>query len=146
MKYVFWMLEVTFSLWFTCNWWKMSPWIQEEFSLFPRNHLELVMHVRIILEMSGCCLHPLENLLYAHQATDWFIQEREKVQDLHYLLSRSPIKDLVVFHCNKLLLVQLCFGNRGLTYLFGALHFSPYLENLATLSRWHPLKLSVRTY
>jgi hypothetical protein len=36
MKYEFWMLEVTFSLWFMCNCWKMSPWIQEEFSLFPR--------------------------------------------------------------------------------------------------------------
>jgi hypothetical protein len=35
-KYEFWMLEVIFSLWFTCNCWKMSPWIQEEFSLFPR--------------------------------------------------------------------------------------------------------------
>jgi hypothetical protein len=33
MKYEFWMLEVTFSLWFTCNYWKMSLWIQEEFSL-----------------------------------------------------------------------------------------------------------------
>jgi hypothetical protein len=69
------------------------------------------MHVRIILEMIGCCLHLLENLLYAHQATDGFIQEREKVQDLHYLLSRSPNMDPVVFHCNKLLLVQLSFGN-----------------------------------
>jgi hypothetical protein len=34
------------------------------------NHLELVMHVRIILEMTGCCLHLLENSLYAQQATD----------------------------------------------------------------------------
>jgi hypothetical protein len=34
--FVFQMLEVTFSLWFTCNCWKMSSWIQEEFSLFPQ--------------------------------------------------------------------------------------------------------------
>jgi hypothetical protein len=67
-----------------------------------------------ILEMTGCCLHLLENFLYAHQATDWFIQEREKVQGLHYLLSRSTNKDSVVFHCNKLLLVQLSFGNCNL--------------------------------
>jgi hypothetical protein len=51
-----------------------------------------------------------------------------------------------VFRCNKLLLVQLSFGNHNLTYLFGAWHCSPYLENLATLSRWPPLKLSIRTY
>jgi hypothetical protein len=34
-------------------------------------------------------------------------------------------------------------GNHNLTYLFGALHCSPYLENLAMLSRWHPLKLFI---
>jgi hypothetical protein len=77
----------------------------------------------------------------------WLIYSRtRKIQDLHYLLSCSPIKDLVVFHCNKLLLLQLSFGNRNLTYLFGALHCSPYLESLAMLSRWHPLKLSIWTY
>jgi hypothetical protein len=31
------------------------------------------MHVQSILEMTGCCLHLLENFLYAHEATDWFI-------------------------------------------------------------------------
>jgi hypothetical protein len=46
--------------------------------------------------------------------------KKKKVQDLHYLLSCSPNKDSVVFPCNKLLLVQLSFGNRNLTYLFGA--------------------------
>jgi hypothetical protein len=97
------------------------------------NYLKLVMHVRSILEMTGCCLHLLKFFLFAQQATDWFIQEREKFQDLHYLLSRSPNKDLVVFHCNKLLLVQLSFGNRNLTYIFGALHCSLYLENPTTL-------------
>jgi hypothetical protein len=66
--------------------------------------------------MIGCCLHLLENFLYAQQATDWIIQEREKVQEIHYLLSHSPNKDSVVFHCKKLLLVQLSFGNCNLTY------------------------------
>jgi hypothetical protein len=93
----------------------------------------LDMHVRIILEITGCCLHLLENFLYAQQATNWFIQEWQKVQELHYLLSRSPNKDSVVFHCKKLLLVQLSFGNRNLTYLFRTLHCSPYLENPTTL-------------
>jgi hypothetical protein len=45
---------------------------------FLGNHLKLVMHVQIILEMIGCCLNLLENFLYAHQATDWFIQETRK--------------------------------------------------------------------
>jgi hypothetical protein len=81
------------------------------------------MRVRIILEMVGCCLHLLENFLYAQQATDWFIQKWEKVQELHYLLSRSPNKDSVESHCSKLLLVQLSFGNHNLTYLFGVLHW-----------------------
>jgi hypothetical protein len=76
--------------------------------------------VQSILEMVACYLHFNEKFLYAHQATDLFIQEREKVQDLHYLLSRSPNMDPVVFHCNMLLLVQLSFGKRNLTYLFGA--------------------------
>jgi hypothetical protein len=118
----------------------------KNFLCFLGNHLELVMHVRIILEMTGCCLHLLENFLYAQKATNWFIQKWEKIQELHYLLSCSPIKDSVVFHRNKLLLVQLSFGNRNLTYLFGAWHCSPYLENLAMLSRWHPIKLFIRTY
>jgi hypothetical protein len=47
-----------------------------------------------------------------------------------------------VFHCSKLLLVQLSFGKRNLTYLFfGTLHCSPYLENPTTLPLWHQLKL-----
>jgi hypothetical protein len=32
------------------------------------NNLDVVMHVQIILEMIGCCLHLLENFLYAQQA------------------------------------------------------------------------------
>jgi hypothetical protein len=44
--------------------------IKKNFLCFHGNHLELVMHVRIILEMTGCCLHLLENFLNAHQATD----------------------------------------------------------------------------
>jgi hypothetical protein len=120
MKYVFWMFEVTFSLWFTCNCWKMSPWIQEEFSLFLGNHLELVMHVRIILEMIGCCLHLLGNFLCAQKATDWFIQQREEVQDLHYLLSRSPNKISVVFHCNNLLLCN-CLWAIAILLIFWSL-------------------------
>jgi hypothetical protein len=44
--------------------------IKKNFPCFLKNHLKLVMHVRIILEMIGCCLHLLENFLNAHQATD----------------------------------------------------------------------------
>jgi hypothetical protein len=81
------------------------------------------MHVQIILEMTGCGLHLLENLLYAHLATHYFDYKREKVQELHYLLSRPPNKDSVVFHCKKLLLLQLSFANRNPAYIFGALHW-----------------------
>jgi hypothetical protein len=142
----FWMLEVTFSPRFMCNCWKMSPWIQEEFTLFPRKSSQIGHACADILEMTGFCLHLLENFLYAQQATDWFIQEREKVQELHYLLSRSPNKDELVFHCKKLLLMQWSFGNCNLTYIFGTLHCSPYLENPTTLPLWHSLKLSIQTY
>jgi hypothetical protein len=69
-KYVFWMLEVTFSPWFMCNCWKMSPWIQEEFSLFPRESFWIGHACADIFEMTGCCLHILENSLFAQQATD----------------------------------------------------------------------------
>jgi hypothetical protein len=112
-KYEFWMLVVTFSLWFTCNCWKMSPWIKKNFLCFLRNHLELVMHVWIILEMTGCCLHLLKNSLYAQQATDGFIQEREKVQDLHYFISCLPTRTQLCFIaissccCNCLLAIAI---------------------------------------
>jgi hypothetical protein len=119
---------------------------KKKFLCFLGNHLKLVMHVRIILEMTHCCLRLLENSLYAQQATDWFIQEREKVQDLHHLLSHSPNKDSVVFHCKKLLLLQLSFSNHNPAYLFGVLRCSQYIENLTTLPIWHPLKLSIQTY
>jgi hypothetical protein len=106
---------------------------KKNFLCFLGNHLKSVMHMHIILKMTCCCLHLLENFLYAHQATDLFIQEREKVQELHYLLSHSFIKDLVVLHGKKLLLLQLSFGNRNITYLLGTLYCSPYLENPTTL-------------
>jgi hypothetical protein len=76
-KYVFWMLEVTFSLWFMCNCWKMSLWNQEELSSFPRESSQADTHVWSILEMVAWCLHFNEKYLYAHKATDWFFQERE---------------------------------------------------------------------
>jgi hypothetical protein len=101
---------------------------KKNFLCFPGNHPKLVMHVQVILEMTGCCLHPLENSLYAQQATDWFIQEQEKVQDLHYLLSCSPNKDSLESHWKKLLVLQLSSGNWNLTYLFGVLHCSHILR------------------
>jgi hypothetical protein len=135
-KYVFWILEVISLFGSRAIVERCRREFKRNFLCYPREYLELVMHVRIILEMVACYFHFNEKFLYAQQATDWFIQERGKYQDLHYLLSRSPNKDSVVFHCNKLLLVQLSFGNRGLTYLFGVLHCSPYLENPTTLPLW----------
>jgi hypothetical protein len=71
------------------------------------------MHVRIILEMIGCCLHLLENFLNAHQATDWFIQEREKSSWPSLSSLMFPNKDSVVFiaisfwWCNCLLAIAI---------------------------------------
>jgi hypothetical protein len=65
-KYMFWMLQVT-SLFVSCA---IVERCRREFKKIflcsLENHLELVMRVRIILEMTGCCLHLLENFLYAH--------------------------------------------------------------------------------
>jgi hypothetical protein len=44
--------------------------IKKKFICFLGNQLELVMHVRSILEMVDCYLHLNEKFLYAHQATD----------------------------------------------------------------------------
>jgi hypothetical protein len=107
--------------------------IKKNFLCFLGNHPKLVWHVQSILEMVACYFHFNEKFLYAHQATDLFIQEREKVQELQYLLSHSPNKESVVFHCRKLLLLQLSFGKHNLTYLFGDLCCTPYLENPTTL-------------
>jgi hypothetical protein len=92
---------------------------KKNFLCFLGNRLELVMHVRIILEMVACYLHFNEKFLYAHQATDWFIQEREKVQELHYLLSRSANKDSVLSHCKKLLVLQCLLAITILPIFFG---------------------------
>jgi hypothetical protein len=83
--------------------------------------------------MVGCYLHFNEKVppcILSH----WLIhstKRRTSRTSLSYLI--FLIKDSVVFHCNKLQLVQLSFGNRSLTYLFGTLHCSPYLENPTTL-------------
>jgi hypothetical protein len=127
-KYEFWMLEVTFSLWFTCNCWKMSPWIQEEFSLFPRESSR-IGHACANYSWDDRLLPPSSWKFHICTPSHWLIHSRtRKFQELHYVLSHSPNKDSVEFHCNKLLLVQLYFGNHNLTYLSGALHYSPYLE------------------
>jgi hypothetical protein len=98
------MLEVNFSLWFTCNCWKISPWIQEEFSLFPRESSRIGHACVDILEMTGCCLHLPENFMYAHQATNWFIQEREKNSRtftifFHVLLTRTQLCFIAISSC-----------------------------------------------
>jgi hypothetical protein len=70
MKYEFWMLEVTFSLWFTCNYWKMSPWIQEEFSLLSSG-ISRIGHACADYSLNDRLLPPSSwKFLYAQQATD----------------------------------------------------------------------------
>jgi hypothetical protein len=69
-KYVFWMLEVISLFGSRAIVEKCRCEFKKSFLCSLGNHLELVMRVRIILEMVGCCLHLLENFLYAQQATD----------------------------------------------------------------------------
>jgi hypothetical protein len=95
-KYVFWMLEVTFSLWFMCNCWKMSPWIQEEFSLFPRESSG-IGHACVDYSWDDRLLPPSSWKFPICTTSHWLIYSRtRKFQDLDYLLSRSPNKDPVV--------------------------------------------------
>jgi hypothetical protein len=133
MKYVFWMLEVNFSFDSRAIAERCHREIENNFLGSLRNHLELVMHVWSILEMTGCCLHLLENF-YMHNKplTDLFKNEKSPRTSLSSLI--FPNKDTVVFHCKKLLLLQLSLGNHNHTYLFGALHYSPYLENPTNFS------------
>jgi hypothetical protein len=146
MKYVFWMLEVNFSLWFMCNCWKMSPWIQVEFTLFPQKSLQ-IGHACADYSWDDWLLPPSSWKFSICTTSHWLIYSRTRKSPRPSLSSFiSPNKDSVVFHCNKLLLVQLSFGKRNLTYLFGALQCSPYLENSTTLPLCNPLKLSIQTY
>jgi hypothetical protein len=64
----------------------MSLWIWVELSLFPRESSH-VSHACAKYFCDGRLLPPfLEKFLYAHQATDRFVQEKEEVQELHHLL------------------------------------------------------------
>jgi hypothetical protein len=79
MKYVFWMLKVTFSPWFTCNCWKMSPWIQEEFTLFPRESSR-IGHACANYSWDGRLLPPSSKkkfYMHTRQLTDLFKNEKK---------------------------------------------------------------------
>jgi hypothetical protein len=93
---------------------------KKNFLCFLRNHLELVMHVRIILEMTGCCLHLLENFLYAHQATEWFIQKWEKSPRTSLSSFTFSHQRLSCVSLQEAPGVAIVFWNHNLTYLFGA--------------------------
>jgi hypothetical protein len=111
----------------------MSLWIQEEISLYPQESSQ-IGHACADYSWDDRLLPPSSEKFPICTPSHWLIYSRKrKVQELHYLLSHSPNKESVVFHCKKLLLLQLSFGNHNLTYLFGALHCTPYLENPTTL-------------
>jgi hypothetical protein len=65
-KYEFWMLEVTFSHCSRAIVERCHREIKKNSPCILANHLELVMHVRSILEMVACFLHFNEKFLYAH--------------------------------------------------------------------------------
>jgi hypothetical protein len=145
MKYVFWMLEVTSSLWFMCNCWKMSPWNREYFSLFPQESSQ-IGHACAKYSWDGSLFPPSSWKFPICTTSHWLIYSRTKK-------SPRPSLSSFTFSQQGLGCVSMQEAPAGAiifwqsqSCLFGALHYSPYLENLATLSRWHPLKLSIRTY
>jgi hypothetical protein len=67
------------------------------FSLFPRESSR-IGHACADYSWDDRLLPPSSwKFLYAQQATDWFIQEREKFQELQYLLSCFPTKTRLCF-------------------------------------------------
>jgi hypothetical protein len=107
------MLEVTFSLWFTCNCWKMSPWIQEEFTLFPQESSR-IGHACADYSWDDRLLPPSSWKFPICTLSHWLIiQEREKFQELQYLLSCFPTKTRLCFiaissyWCNCLLAIAV---------------------------------------
>jgi hypothetical protein len=120
-KYVFWMLEVIFSPWFTCNCWKMSPWIQEKFTLFPQESSR-IGHACADYSWDDRLLPPSSWKFPICTTSHWLIYSRARKSSKPSLSSFtfSQIRTRLCF--NKLLLVQLSFGNHNLVYLFGALH------------------------
>jgi hypothetical protein len=89
-------------LWFTCNCWKMSPWTEEEFSYFLRNHPKLVLHVRSIF-LDGSLLPPSSWNFSICTTSHWLIYWRKKkIQELHYLWcfpTRTRLCFIAISYC-----------------------------------------------
>jgi hypothetical protein len=68
----------TLSLWFTCNCWNMSLWIQEEFSLFPRES-SWIGHACAYYSWDDRLLPPSSWISYMHTKplTDLFKKEKK---------------------------------------------------------------------
>jgi hypothetical protein len=90
-KYEFWMLEVTFSLWFTCNCWKMSPWIWEEFSLFPRES-SWIGHACADYSWDDRLLPPFQWKVPICTPSHWLIYSRTRKS------SRPSLSSFTFFH------------------------------------------------
>jgi hypothetical protein len=119
---------------------------KKNFPCFLRNHLELVMHVQIILEMTGCCLHLVENFYMHNKPLTNLFKNEKKFKTFTIFFHVLPIRTRLCFIarsfccCNCLLAITILLN-------FSELYTSsPYLENPTTLPLWQPLKLSIRTY
>jgi hypothetical protein len=70
---------------------------KKNFLCFLGNHLELVMHVRIIFEMTGCFLHLLENFYMRNKPlTNLF---KTFTIFLHVLLTRIQLCSIAISPC-----------------------------------------------
>jgi hypothetical protein len=113
MKYVFSMLEVTFSLWFTCNCRKMSPWIQEEFSLFLRKSSK-IGHACAKYSWDGSLLSPFQWRVFLCTPSHWLIYSRKKNSKtftifFHVLPTRTRLCFITIssWCCNCLLAITI---------------------------------------
>jgi hypothetical protein len=108
------MLEVTFSLWFTCNCWKMSPWNQEEFSLSPSKS-SWIGHACAEYSWDGRLLPPFQWKLPMHNKplTDLFKNEKKKSKTFTIFFHVLPSRTWLYFIarsswcCNCLLAIEI---------------------------------------
>jgi hypothetical protein len=87
--------------------------IEKNFLCFLGNHFKLVMHVQLILEMIGCCLHLLENsYMHTKPPIDSFKNEkRSKTFTIffHVLPTRTRLCFIAIisYWCNCLLAIEI---------------------------------------
>jgi hypothetical protein len=112
---------------------------KKNFLCYPREYLELVMHVRIIIGMTGCCLHLLENS-YMHNKP---LTNSFKIFTIffHVLPTRTRLRFIAISSCwcNFLWAITILL-------IFSELYIVAISWESSNATRWHPLKLSIQKY